>query len=257
MNVVPLKAFRDNYIWLLRRDSDAAVVDPGDAAPVLDFLAREGLNLRAILLTHHHADHVGGVAQLVARTGARVFGPANDGVAGIDVPLAEPASVLVPGVGMEFAVLDVPGHTRGHIAYFGRDGDTRLLFCGDTLFGCGCGRLFEGSAEQMWASLSKLAALPPDTRVFCAHEYTEANLDFAFAVEPESPDLAQREERVAELRRRHLPSVPSALAEELATNPFLRVGEPAVRAAAARFRGRELSDPVEVFAALREWKNSF
>jgi hydroxyacylglutathione hydrolase len=253
MNVVPLKAFRDNYIWLLSRGPDAAVVDPGGAAPVLDHLGREGLRLSAILLTHHHADHVGGVGELVTRTGARVFGPADDGIAGIDVPLAEPARLRLPGLDLELAVLDVPGHTRGHIAYYGAG----LLFCGDTLFGCGCGRLFEGTAAQMWQSLCKLAALPPDTRVYCAHEYTQANLDFAFAVEPDNPSLREREARVAELRASHLPSVPSTIAEEHATNPFLRAGEPAPAQAASRFLGRRVSDAVEVFAALREWKNGF
>lgn len=255
MDVVPLKAFRDNYIWLLRRGPDAAVVDPGDAAPVMDYLKREGLALRAVLLTHHHADHVGGVADLAARARATVFGPADDGIAGIDVPLTEPARITVPGIGLELEVLNVPGHTRGHIAYY--SAPRGLLFCGDTLFGCGCGRLFEGTAQQMWQSLSKLAALPPQTAVHCAHEYTQANLDFAFAVEPDSPALVQREEHVAALRQRQLPSVPSTLAEELATNPFLRVHVPQVRAAASRYRGRELSEPVQVFAALREWKNSF
>ena len=253
MDIVPLRAFRDNYIWLLRQGRHAAVVDPGDAAPVLDYLAREGLVLSAILLTHHHADHTGGVGVLKAHSSGPVFGPAAEDIPGVTVPLREPDAIRVPGIEMDFAVLDVPGHTRGHIAYYG----LALLFCGDTLFGCGCGRLFEGTAQQMWRSLSKLASLPGETRVYCAHEYTEANLEFAFAVEPGNPELPGREERVGALRRRHLPSVPSTLAEELATNPFLRSAEPAVIAAASRYRGRTLADPMEVFAAVREWKNDF
>lgn len=253
MDIVPLPAFRDNYIWLLRRGDVAAVVDPGDARPVLDYLKREKLALRAILLTHHHADHTGGVEELMAHAGPPVFGPADEGIAGITVPLREPAVIHVPGLDLELAVLDVPGHTRGHIAYYGAN----LLLCGDTLFGCGCGRLFEGSAAQMWHSLSKLAALPGETRVYCAHEYTEANLDFAFAVEPDNPELAARESRVNALRAQHRPSVPSTLAEELATNPFLRTAAPAVADAASRYRGHALSDPISIFAAIREWKNQF
>ncbi len=253
MDIVPLPAFRDNYIWLLRRGDVAAVVDPGDARPVLDYLKREKLALRAILLTHHHADHTGGVEELMAHAGPPVFGPADEGIAGITVPLREPAVIRVPGLDLELAVLDVPGHTRGHIAYYGAN----LLLCGDTLFGCGCGRLFEGSAAQMWHSLSKLAALPGETRVYCAHEYTEANLDFAFAVEPDNPELAARESRVNALRAQHRPSVPLTLAEELATNPFLRTAAPAVADAASRYRGHALSDPISIFAAIREWKNQF
>lgn len=253
MEIVPLKAFRDNYIWLLRSGPKAAVVDPGDAAPVLAYLAAQDLQLAAVLLTHHHGDHVGGVPELAARTGAGVYGPADDGIAGIDVPLSEPQTLRLPDLKLEFAVLDVPGHTRGHIAYYGHG----RLFCGDTLFGCGCGRLFEGTAQQMWQSLSKLAALPANTGVYCAHEYTQANMDFAFAVEPGNPALARREEAVAALRAAQQPSVPSTLAEELETNPFLRPHVPEVAAAASRFRGFQVKEAVEVFAALREWKNGF
>ena len=253
MDIVPLRAFRDNYIWLLRRGRYAAVVDPGDAVPVMSYLEREDLVLSAILVTHHHADHTAGVGELKAHSGAVVFGPADEEISGITVSLREPASIRVAGLEADFTVLDVPGHTRGHIAYYGAS----LLFCGDTLFGCGCGRLFEGTPAQMWRSLAKLSALPPDTRVYCAHEYTEANLDFAFAVEPENPELTEREQRVAARRAQRLPSLPSTLAEELATNPFLRSREPAVVASASRYRGTPLSDPVQVFAAVREWKDNF
>lgn len=253
MEIVPLRAFRDNYIWLIRREHHAAVVDPGEAAPVLDYLGRHALALSVILVTHHHADHTGGVADLKHCCAAKVFGPAGENIAGVDVLLREPFSVHVPGIELDLAVLDVPGHTAGHIAYYGPG----VLFCGDTLFGCGCGRLFEGTAEQMWHSLSKLAALPPNTLAYCAHEYTQANIDFSLAVDPENHALLERDQRVVDMREQGLPSVPFTIAEELATNPFLRATAPTVIAAASRYRGRPLSRPADVFAALREWKNNF
>jgi hydroxyacylglutathione hydrolase len=253
MEIIPLRAFRDNYIWLIRNGHHAAVVDPGDAAPVLDFLNLHALSLSAILVTHHHADHTGGILDLKRHCGATVFGPAKEKILGVDVPLGEPSTINVPGIELELAVLDVPGHTGGHVAYYGPS----ILFCGDTLFGCGCGRLFEGTAEQMWHSLSKLAALPSDTRVYCAHEYTQANIDFSLAVDPENRALQERDQRVTEMRERGRPSVPSTMAEERATNPFLRASAPTVIAAANRYRGRSLSAPVDVFAAIREWKNHF
>jgi hydroxyacylglutathione hydrolase len=253
MDIVPLRAFRDNYIWLIRHGRHTAVVDPGDAAPVSEYLDRHALGLSAILITHHHADHTGGIEVLKQRFGATVFGPAAEEIAGVDVPLREPASVRISGLDLDLAVLDVPGHTRGHIAYYGPG----VVFCGDTLFGCGCGRLFEGTAAQMWTSLARLAALPGDTRVYCAHEYTLANIDFSLQVEPGNDDLVQRDRRVTQMREQGLPSVPSTIAEELATNPFLRTGVPDVIAAASRYRGEPLAQPVDVFAALREWKNGF
>jgi len=253
MDVLPLRAFRDNYIWVLRSGSRVAVVDPGDADPVIDFLERERLSLSAILITHHHRDHTGGIAKLLEHTCVPVFGPADEPIPGVTVPLREPASIEVPGIGAVFEVISVPGHTLGHLAYYGAN----VLLCGDTLFGCGCGRLFEGTPGQMWQSLSRLAALPGDTLVYCAHEYTQANLRFARAVEPDSAALLERSAAVAKLRGEGRPTVPSTLAEELATNPFLRWDAPAVIAAARGRRGSPPRDAVEVFAAIREWKNGF
>lgn len=253
MDIQALRAFEDNYIWLLREGRRVVAVDPGDESPVLRYLAEENASLAAIFLTHHHGDHTGGVAGLLARHPAPVYGPAGESIACITFPLREDDTVALPGFQAQFRVIDVPGHTRGHIAYYGHG----ALFCGDTLFGCGCGRLFEGTAEQMWASLNKLAALPPDTNVFCAHEYTQSNIRFALAVEPNNIRLQQRADNVARLRAGQQATVPFSLAEERETNPFLRCTEPDVAAAAARHFGTMLAGPAEVFAALREWKNNF
>lgn len=257
MDIQALRAFEDNYIWLLGQDRRIAVVDPGDAAPVLRHLEQEDVSLAAILLTHHHGDHTGGIDELLAHHPVPVYGPAKEAIAGITAPLREGDAVALPGIRARIEVLDVPGHTRGHIAYHCDAPGQGALFCGDTLFACGCGRLFEGTAEQMWASLNKLAALPPATRVFCAHEYTQSNIRFALAVEPGNAALQARAVRVAELRKNQQPTVPFTLAEELATNPFLRCTEPEVAAAAGLHCGARLRGPVEVFAVLREWKNSF
>jgi hydroxyacylglutathione hydrolase len=253
----PVPAFQDNYLWVLARGRDAAVVDPGDAGPVQAFLEEHGLTLRAILATHHHGDHVGGLAALAARWQCPVFGPAGERIAGLTQRLKEGDRIRVPGLDVELEVIDVPGHTAGHIAYVHRDAADPFVFCGDTLFAGGCGRLFEGTAAQMVGSLSKLASLPADTRVYCAHEYTLANLRFARAVEPDNVALAERQAREAARRERGEPTVPSSIGVELATNPFLRWNEPHVIAAAERHAGRALADPVAVFAEIREWKNRF
>jgi hydroxyacylglutathione hydrolase len=249
-------AFQDNYLWVLESHGHAAVVDPGDAAPVQRFLDEKGLTLDAILATHHHADHIGGVPELARRWKCPVFGPAHDGVGGLTRALVEGEGLVVPGIDLGVKVLDVPGHTAGHIAYV-HGGDEPVVFCGDTLFACGCGRLFEGTAAQMSDSLGKLARLPGATRVYCAHEYTMSNIRFAEAVEPGNARLAERKARDAAKRERGEPTVPSTIDEERATNPFLRCGEPAVKASAERHAGRTLEGPVEVFAEIREWKNKF
>jgi hydroxyacylglutathione hydrolase len=255
--IIPIPAFADNYVWLLREGRAAVVVDPGDAAPVQAYLDREGLDLAAIVATHHHGDHVGGIEALVARRHVPVYGPARETIPARTRALREGDGVVLDALGLELCVLDVPGHTAGHIAYTGRVADAPVLFCGDTLFAAGCGRIFEGTPATMWTSLQKLAALDPATRVFCAHEYTLANLRFAAAVEPANAALAQRQARDAAQRDRGQPTVPSTIADELATNPFLRAGAPAVRAAAEAHAGRLLDGDVAVFAALRAWKNGF
>ena len=251
--IIPIRAFADNYIWLLREGATAAVVDPGDAAPVIAYLDREGIALSAILATHHHGDHVGGVLDLVARWPVPVFGPARETIPGRTHALAEGNSITVPGMGCRFSVLDIPGHTSGHIAYVGDD----ILFCGDTLFAAGCGRLFEGTPAQMVASLDKLAALPETVSVYCGHEYTLSNLKFALVVEQGSQALLAREVRERSKRERGLPTLPSTIAEERLTNPFLRTGEAVICSAAERHAGRPLANRVAVFAELRAWKNAF
>ena len=256
LRIHAVPAFQDNYLWVLEDGGRAAVVDPGDAAPIQRFLDAHRLELCAILATHHHGDHIGGVPALAERWKCPVFGPAHDGIDGLTRKLSQGDSLEVPGLAYRLDVLDVPGHTAGHIAYV-NDGADPLVFCGDTLFACGCGRLFEGTAAQMSRSLAKLAALPPETRVYCAHEYTLSNIRFAEAVEPGNAELARRKRRESAKREHGEPTVPSTIGEERATNPFLRCAEPEVVACAERHAGRPLANAVEVFAELRAWKNRF
>jgi hydroxyacylglutathione hydrolase len=258
LSVLTVPAFKDNYLWLIHDGMNAAVVDPGDAAPIMASLEEHGLTLTAILLTHHHADHIGGVPALLDRFDVPVFGPRKDGIEGITVALGEGDRVTVPGLGLELAVLDVPGHTLGHIAYVRTTPGLHWLFCGDTLFAGGCGRLFEGTPGQMAASLDKLAALPEDTEVYCAHEYTLSNLRFALAVEPANEALKLRLRDESAKRAADLPTVPSSIGLERRTNPFLRYRKPAVAASlVAAGKLAEGAAPVDAFAALREWKNVF
>jgi hydroxyacylglutathione hydrolase len=251
-DVIRIPAFKDNYIWLLRKGASAAVVDPGDARPVLAVLEREGLSLRTIFVTHHHADHQGGVSSLLARYPAEVFAPAAELIAGVTTPLRGGETIRPAFCDDDFQVIAVPGHTLGHLAYYAAG----CLFCGDTLFAGGCGRLFEGSAEQMADSLARLAALPEQTAVYCAHEYTEGNLRFALAVEPGNHRLQSRVNEVAVARAKGLATVPSTIAIEKASNPFLRCAEPEVVKSVKR-RVAEAADEVAVFAALRKWKDGF
>ena len=251
-DIIRIQAFKDNYIWLLRKGAAAVVVDPGDSGPVLDVLDRQGLALTAIVITHHHADHQGGVAGLLARYPAPVFGPAHESITALSRPLLGGETIKLPELGVEFAVIAVPGHTLGHLAYHGAG----CLFCGDTLFTAGCGRVFEGTMAQMLASLERLAALPDETSVYCAHEYTQANLLFALAADPDNCLLQHRASEVAAARAKGEATVPSTLTQEKATNPFLRCRDPAL-VAAAQGRGAAENDPLAVFTALREWKNVF
>ncbi len=256
MHLIPIPAFTDNYIWMLHDGERALVVDPGEASGVRETLARLGLRLDTILITHHHADHTGGVPELREATGARVIGPAFENM---PEPLARVSGgEHVDALGLRFEVIDVPGHTAGHIAYFCAALDGRpLVFCGDTLFSGGCGRLFEGTPGQMHDSLARLAALPGDTRVCCTHEYTLSNLAFAVAVEPGNTALQAYLARCQALRARGEPTLPSSIDTERAINPFLRTHVPPVVQAAQSRAPDSAGDPVSVLATLREWKNVF
>jgi hydroxyacylglutathione hydrolase len=257
LTITPIPAFNDNYIWAIHdsaRSRNVVVVDPGDSVPVEAFLTKHELTLSAILITHHHADHTGGVAALTRNRSIPVFGPALEAIAGVVHALREDDRVALPDVlEQPLRVIEIPGHTRGHIGYVGHD----FLLCGDTLFAAGCGRLFEGTPAQMYASLTKLAQLPPQTLVYCTHEYTLSNLRFALTVDPDNEALQRRAFDEKEKRDRDVPTLPSTIALEKATNPFLRCHTDGLLSSAAQHLQTPVVDPVVAFAAIRSWKDKF
>lgn len=252
--IVAIPAFNDNYIWMITHpgNNKVAIVDPGDAAPVIEKLTAMNLDLAAILITHHHWDHTNGIAALVEKYKAPVYGPANDPVSPCDHPLQHDDQIHLEPLNLDLHIIDIPGHTLGHIAYYS-DG---FVLTGDTLFTGGCGRLFEGTPEQMHSSLNRLAALPPSTLVYCGHEYTQKNLEFAKLVEPENAKLIKRIAETDALRAQGKPTVPSTIALERATNPFLRCDQPTVITAVEEHDGQNFNDTVSIFAALRKWKDN-
>ncbi len=255
LKLIPIPAFADNYLWLLHDGQRALVVDPGDAAPVQRVLQENALQLASILVTHHHADHTGGIDALRNATGAKVYGPASENIPEPFTPLK--GGDIARAMDLDFQVIDVPGHTSGHIAYYTPDMNGKpLLFCGDTLFSAGCGKLFEGTPAQMLASLDKLAALPGNTVVCCTHEYTLSNLRFAVAADPGNSALAAYHAQCVKLREADQPTLPTSIAQELLINPFLRTRQAALISSAQHFDAAA-HDDTAVFAAIRQWKNQF
>ncbi len=247
LKITPIPAFRDNYIWLLHDSGHAVVVDPGDAIPVIAALALRHLTLDAILITHHHADHTDGVSELLSTYPATVYAPARGKYKFHHQAVGEGDTIVLDHLHSRLQVIETPGHTHDHVVYYGAN----CLFCGDTLFGCGCGRLFEGSSQELYHSLQRLAKLPPQTQVFCAHEYTRHNIEFARKLDPDNAALLRRELEVNTTLAQQRPSLPSTIALELATNPFLRCTSPAIRVALPG------DNPETIFGVMRELRNSF
>jgi len=250
----PIAALNDNYIWAIvhSQNRHLAIVDPGAAQPVLDFINNNDLTLTAILITHHHADHVGGIKDLLKTHPVPVYGPATEVIPSRDLALSDGDDVHLSDLDLELKILGTPGHTLGQIAYY----NDEVLFCGDTLFAAGCGKVFEGTPAQMVDSLNKFAALADDTKVYCGHEYTVANLQFAQLVEPNNEAIKQRLVSCIELREMNMPTLPSTIGLEKQTNPFLRCNEKEVIKAANEHSRTPCQDETEVFAAIRQWKNN-
>ena len=256
LNVHPIYAFSDNYIWVIHNHTHAAVIDPGVASPVIEYLLSKKLQLSAILITHHHHDHTGGNTELLQSFDVPVYGPHNESIATVSHPLREGDQVNLEEMSLNLIIIDTPGHTRGHIAYYGSN-PFNMVFCGDTLFACGCGREFEGTTQQMYQSLQKLSQLPGDTLIFCSHEYTLGNIQFAKVVDPKNSQLIDFEIAARELRNRNVPTIPTPLTLERKINPFIRCEQQEVINSAQNYSGKLLPDPVAVFTALRAWKNHF
>lgn len=253
LTIHPIPAFKDNYIWTLHDGHHAVVVDPGDATPVQAYLATHHLKLAAILCTHHHNDHTGGICELQQQHSCPVYAPRLEDIPCRTVAVGEGEIIEIASLQLALRVMEIPGHTRGHVAYLGAD----AVFCGDTLFGCGCGRLFEGTPAQLLHSLHRLAALPENTLVYCTHEYTQANIRFALACEPTNQTLLQREQEVLQLRAAGLPTLPSSIALERASNPFLRCTESEIAQNVAQHIALNSLQELDVFTAMRSWKNTF
>jgi hydroxyacylglutathione hydrolase len=254
INIEPIKAFDDNYIWLMTTNEGSIVIDPGESINLLKVIEQKNIKLDAILVTHHHYDHTGGIEQLLIKyPSLEVYGPNND-ICSIKSRLLD--GELLNVIGIDFEIIEIPGHTLDHIAYYANINDSPILFCGDTLFGGGCGRVFEGTFEQMYESLMKLKKLPKNTRIYCGHEYTSDNLKFAKAVEPDNIDLITRYNDVLNLRKNNIPTLPSTLLIELKTNPFLRTEKNNVQKIISKKFKTGFSEK-EIFSALRQWKNNF
>ncbi len=253
IKIIPLPAYQDNYIWLIHDGQQAAVVDPGDAAPVTRFLNDNNLSLAAILITHHHWDHVNGIEKLQAEHLCTVYAPRDDRIPGKLTHMVAGNVAEIPALNLAFNVIETPGHTLSHICYY----NEQWLFCGDTLFSIGCGRMFEGTPQQYMTSLNKIKQLPAATKIFCTHEYTTTNVTFARNVEPNNSLLQKYQNHVQSLRNKNQASLPVLLSNELQMNPFLRTHERSIQTAVGKQFETTANDEVSCFALLRQWKDQF
>lgn len=252
MNIFDIPAFTDNYIWALQVDSSITLVDPGDAAPVIKIIKEKKLKIEDILITHHHFDHTGGLVELKKYISGKVYGPKNENINGIDIPVTE--NDLIETLGIEFLTIETPGHTLDHVSFYGKEAGT--LFCGDTLFSAGCGRLFEGTYEQLYNSIQKLNKLPDDTKIYCGHEYTLSNLKFALEVDKDNKDLMNEFNNIEKLISSDIPSLPTNLNKELKLNPFLRCHDIDIKNKVIE-KFDIIDDELQIFTALRKWKDNF